>query len=218
MENSRLAVFDIDGTLLPGTSCERMFVKHLIKKKIIGFRNFISFTVRGIALAPNGRAYIIKANKGYLRGFSSEHMVKIGMDFFKSYIAKRISKKGIIKLMDHKKNGDRVVLLSGMPEFLLKNFAEFLEADEYYGSVMEIEGNRFTGRTVGVFPLAEGKVKIIETVLKKHDLKWDDVTTYADHYLDRLLLQRAGKPVAVNPHEKLKTAAERNNWRIEYFS
>ena len=77
MENSRLIIFDIDGTLLPGTSCERMFFKHLVKKKILGLRNLINFVVRGIALAPKGKAYIFSANKGYLGGFLAEYMDKI---------------------------------------------------------------------------------------------------------------------------------------------
>ncbi|UCE65762.1 MAG: HAD-IB family hydrolase [Candidatus Zixiibacteriota bacterium] len=217
MENPRLVVFDIDGTLLPGTSCERMFFKHLVKQKIVGFRNFVNFAVRGIALAPKGKTYIIKANKGYLRGFSPEYMNNIGMEFFKSDIINRISKKGIIRLTEHKNKGDKVVLLSGMPEFLLRNFAEFLGVSEYYGSVMEVNNKKFTGKTIGVFPLAQGKVKIIETGLRQHDLKWGDVTIYADHYLDRFLLQKAGEPTAVNPDDRLKAVAESNNWPIEYF-
>ena len=217
MENPRLVVFDVDGTLLPGTSCERLFFKHLAKKKIIGLRNFINFALRGIALSPKGKAYIFSANKGYLGGFSVKYMDKIGIDFFKSHIANKISKGGTIKLNEHKNNGDRVVLLSGMPEFLLKNFAKFLEVSEYYGSVMEIDNDKFTGKTAGVFPIVRGKVDVVEKILKKYDLDWLQVTAYADHYHDRFLLQKAGTPIAANPDEKLKAIADHNNWQIEYF-
>jgi phosphoserine phosphatase len=127
MENARLVIFDVDGTLLPGTSCESLFFKYLVKKKILGLRNLINFAIRSIALAPKGGAYIFSANKGYLGGFSSKNMDGVGTDFFNSHIANRISKKSIIKLNEHKNNGDIVVLLSGMPEFLLKNFAAFLK-------------------------------------------------------------------------------------------
>ncbi|UCC79074.1 MAG: HAD family phosphatase, partial [Candidatus Zixiibacteriota bacterium] len=117
----------------------------------------------------------------------------------------------------HKNNGDRVVLLSGMPEFLLNNFAEFLKVSEYYGSVMETKDSRFTGKTVGVFPIVRGKVEVVEQIIEKYNLDWQNVTAYADHYHDRFLLQKVGLPVAVNPDEKLKALAEHNNWRIEYF-
>jgi len=217
MENPRLVVFDIDGTLLPGTSCERLFFKYLVKKKILGLRNLFKFTIRIIVLAPKGKAYIFSANKGYLGGFSAEYMDNIGSVFFKSHIANRISKNGIIRLNEHKDNGDRVVLLSGMPEFLLKNFAEFLEVEEFYGSVMEINNHKFTGKTVGVFPIVKGKTDVVEKILKRHDLDWHHVTAYADHYHDRYLLQKAGQPVAVNPDDRLKILAEEQNWVIEYF-
>jgi HAD superfamily hydrolase (TIGR01490 family) len=217
MENPRLIVFDVDGTLLPGTSCERLFFKHLAKKKILGLGNLFKFTIRGIALVPKGKAYIISANKGYLKGFPAEYMENIAKDFFNSHIANRVSKKGIIELNEHKDNGDKVVLLSGMPEFLLKNFAESLNVGEYYGSVMEIKDNRFTGKTVGVFPIARGKVVAVEKIMNKYRLDWRHVTVYADHYHDRFLLRKAGKPVAVNPNERLKEIAVSNSWDIEYF-
>lgn len=217
MEKPSLVIFDVDGTLLPGTSCERLFFKHLVKKKILGLRNLINFTIRGIVLAPKGKAYIISANKGYLRGFSVEYMENIAKDFFNSHIADRISKRGMIKLNEHKNNGDRVVLLSGMPEFLLYNFSEFLKVDEYYGSVMEINNNKFTGKTDGVFPIARGKIAAVEKIIKRHNLDWRHVMAYADHYHDRFLLQKAGGPVAVNPNEGLKILAEKVNWKIEYF-
>lgn len=217
MEKSRLIIFDIDGTLLPGTSCERMFFRYLLKMKILHLSNLLYFGLRGIALARNGKSYIIKANKGYLRGFEIEYITEIGLKYFNSDISPLISTKGIAQLKQHQKNGEKVALLSGMPEFLLKNFAEFLDVDEYYGSVMEIKQGRLTGKTIDVFPLAKGKVKIAERALERHNFNWPQLTTYADHYLDRYLLEKAGEPIAVNPHEKLMPIAQSNNWRIEYF-
>jgi HAD superfamily hydrolase (TIGR01490 family) len=217
MENPRLVIFDIDGTLIPGTSCERMFFRYLIEKKIIGIGNLINFAWRGMALAPKGRSYIIKANKGYLRGFTPAYMEEVGRRFFQGDIVDRISKKGLIALTEHKMKGHRVALLSGMPEFLLKNFSALFKVPEYHGSVMEIKSDKFTGRTMSAFPLGRGKVEIVKAILKKYGLEWGNVTAYADHYLDRFLLQKAGQPIAVNPDEKLRVVAERNHWRIEYF-
>ena len=217
MEKPQLAIFDIDGTLLPGTSCERLFFRYLLKEKILGPGNLLNFAIRGITLAPRGRAYIISANKGYLGGFTTGFMEKIGMDFFQDEIADRIPKRGIIELLEHRMRGHSVILLSGMPEFLLANFSVLLKVAEYHGSVMETDNDKFTGRTLGTFPLGRGKVDIVEKVLKNHGLQWDEVTAYADHYNDRFLLQKVGKPVVVNPERRLKNIAERNDWRIEYF-
>jgi len=162
-------------------------------------------------------AYIISANKGYLRGFSTEYMENIAKDFFNSHIERRISKRGFTRLTEHKMRGHKVVLLSGMPEFLLRNYSRLFKVEEYYGSVMEINNGKFTGKTVGLFPIVKGKPEVVERILKKHDLDWRHVTAYADHYHDRFLLKKVGHPIAVNPDDKLKALALKNNWQIDYF-
>jgi len=217
MEDTRLIVFDIDGTLLPGTSTERLFSRYLRSNRIAGFSHLFNFIFKGLILAPKGMAYIISANKGYLRGFSDEYMENIAMDFFNSHIEHRISKRGFTRLTEHKMRGHKVVLLSGMPEFLLKNYSRLFKVKEFYGSVMEINNGKFTGNTVGVFPIIKGKLEVVERILKKYNLDWRHVTAYADHYHDRFLLRKAGKPIAVNPDDRLRTIAEKNSWKIEYF-
>lgn len=217
MENTRLIVFDVDGTLLPGTSCERLFFQHLIDRKILKFLNLFHFAFRGMTLLPHGRTYALKANKGYLRGHSLEKMTVIGKEFFQNEVATRISKKGIERLKEHKDKGETIILLSGMPEFLLINFAEYLKVENYRGSKLQIKSGKITGRTVGVFPLSKGKTEIVESIMKEYNIGWGDVTAYADHYGDRYLLGRVGHPVAVNPDYGLRQVAVEKGWAIEVF-
>lgn len=212
-----MIVFDIDGTLLPGTSCERLFFRHLLRKRIIGLRNLFSFGKRAIALVPRGYAYALKANKGYLRGFSPDYMAGIGREFFKDQVSKRISAKGISRIEEHRRNGDNIILLSGMSDFLLRNFSEYLNVDEQIGSTLEIDAGKFTGRTIGHFPLAKGKIEVLMPLLEKYRLDWSDLTAYADHGLDRYLLEKVGHPVAVNPGADLKKIAKSNGWPVESF-
>lgn len=212
-----MIAFDIDGTLLPGTSCERLFVRYLIQNRILRLSNMISLAWRGLALLPKGRVYALKANKGYLRGFRTDHMARIGREFFSKRIVERISKKGIMRLEEHRRKGERILLLSGMPEFLLRNFSEHLGVDDFAGSVLETNEGKFTGRTIGFFPLAKGKVEIIERLLSECQMRWWDVTAYADHELDRFLLEMVGRPVAVNPGPRLRELAEKKGWEIEVF-
>jgi HAD superfamily hydrolase (TIGR01490 family) len=213
-----LILFDIDGTVLPGTSCERLFVHYLILHGILGPSNLIYFCIRGILLFFKGPVHSLKANKGYLRGFTTERISTIGREFFASEVASRISKAAIERINELKRKGERVILFSGMPDFLLANFAEHLGVHEYYGSVMETKAEKYTGRTLGPFPLGRGKVKIIKKLLSDSNYSWPDISFYADHWLDRFLLKRVGKPVVVNPSSgRLRRMARRRGWMVEKF-
>jgi len=230
-----LIVFDIDGTILPGTSCERLFVRYLIENKILRLPQFVDFCWRGITLLHQGLPYITKANKGYLRNFRADDIAKIGAAFFESDVISNISPKGIARIKEYQQKGERVILFSGMPDFLLRNFSDYLGVSEYYGSIMEIRAGRFSGRTVGPFPLAQGKIAALEMIIAgkysaealttKNDpnsndsrnIDWSQITFYGDHWLDRFLMLKVGNPIAVNPKEKLRALAGENGWAIEEF-
>jgi phosphoserine phosphatase len=229
-----LIIFDIDGTILPGTSCERLFVRYLIRNKILRLPQFLDFCWRGFTLIPQGLPFITKANKGYLRNYRADDVAKIGQVFFESDVIPRISLTGIERIGEHQQKGERVILFSGMPDFLLRNFSEFLHVDENYGSIMEIKSGRFTGRTLGPFPLAEGKIRALEMIVNgkystealanvsnrsndNSSIDWSKITFYGDHWLDRFLIQKVGHPVAVNPKEKLRALAIAKGWEIEEF-
>jgi putative phosphoserine phosphatase/1-acylglycerol-3-phosphate O-acyltransferase len=212
-----LVIFDVDGTLIKGTSCEKLFFHHLLDTKKLGFKNLINICLRGIALSRFGKSHIISANKGYLRGFEVDYINKLGKDHFLSYVKNRISRKGIDKINYHKNKSEKIALLSGMPEFLLKNFSDYLEIEQAFGSVLHINNGKYTGHTEGVFPLGKGKVKIVESFFAEYSIFWPDITAYADHHHDRFLLEKVGKPIAVNPNNRLKKIAEKNNWPIEIF-
>lgn len=212
-----MTIFDIDGTLLPGTSCERLFFNYLIDQRILTFRNLFHFGIKGLMLLPKGRAFALKANKGYLRGMSIEQITKIGKLFFDSVVIERLSKKGIRRLNEHRDNGEIIVLLSGMPEFLLINFAEYLKVENYRGSELQVVSGRITGRTLGEFPLSKGKARIVASIINNLNIPWNEITAYGDHYGDRYLLEKVGRPVAVNPDYGLQEIAREKGWEIETF-
>ena len=212
-----MVIFDVDGTLIKGTSCEKLFFRHLQNTNKLKIKHLINFGLNGIALARYGKSYIVKANKGYLRGFDVDYIKELGKEHFETHVKSRISQKGIDKMLQHKTKGEKVVLLSGMPEFLLNNFSDYLKIEQAFGSVLKINNHKLTGGTIGVFPLGRGKVKTIETLLSKNSLTWSEITAYADHYLDRFHLEKVGNPIAVNPDDRLRQLAQTNNWPIEIF-
>jgi HAD superfamily hydrolase (TIGR01490 family) len=168
-------------------------------------------------LLPDGISHCTKANKGYLRGFTPQYMDKLGKQFFDQIIVPRISHKAIDCINEHRDKGQTVILLSGMPQFLLSNFAGFLGIGEYLGSVMETVDGAFDGKTRQPFPLGKGKIAALKLVLDRSGVDWEDLTFYADHWLDRFLLTRVGHPIVVNPHPRLLKLARQKGWQVAIF-
>ena len=235
-----MIIFDVDGTIIPGTSCERLFVRYLRKTGVLGFTNLINHLIRAVSLGPLGGYHAVKANKGYLRGFSAPKMSEMGRDFFREIAAPRISRTAINRIDKHLRDNERLILFSGMPDFLLVNFAEYLQVPEHYGSIMEIEDGRFTGRTLGPFPLGRGKVDALQMVLngfwgsrgfeetsvfsavpqsgqipERLPIDWTAITYYADHWTDRYLLSKVGSPLVVNGQPRLLSLARAKRWPTE---
>jgi len=63
----RLAVFDIDGTLVRGSS-ERAFGRYLARRGLLGPRQIAAFLALGLRTLPSAGRHTLKKNKGYLAG------------------------------------------------------------------------------------------------------------------------------------------------------
>lgn len=70
-ENRSGAFFDLDGTLVPGPSLEKRFLRMLRYRREIGVRNFLRWAAEAARLMPVGFQQIVHANKMYLRGVRS---------------------------------------------------------------------------------------------------------------------------------------------------
>jgi len=159
-----------------------------------------------------------KANKGYLGGLKIDEMDTIATEFFGREVAPKISQAAISRIKEHQVRGERVILLSGMPNFLLTNFSGLLNVPEHYGSVLETADGCYTGLTSNPFPLGMGKVHTLQRILDRAEnveISWSDIVFYGDHWLDRFLFEEVGHPVTVNPGPRLMRLAIAKGWKVE---
>ena len=68
----RWAVFDVDGTLLPSTSMEQMFIKYALKNGLISPVNLLNYLGRAGMLLLKGKPFdAFKRNKAFLKNIST---------------------------------------------------------------------------------------------------------------------------------------------------
>jgi HAD superfamily hydrolase (TIGR01490 family) len=213
-----VAVFDVDRTLVPVTTTERIFIRYLLRKGVLGPRavvRTITFMLRNLRKASPFEA--IRRERAYLSGLPYEKAVRLARRCFQTDIAPRISKAGLEALREHKREGHQVVLLSGSLDFLLEPFKEYVGADHLIAARMEVAGGKLTGRIEGDYPYGGLKATLIRHYAEEHGLDFTRSYAYADHHTDHEVLSLFGNPVVVNPRKKMLAIAEREGWEVKSF-
>jgi HAD superfamily phosphoserine phosphatase-like hydrolase len=117
----------------------------------------------------------------------------------------------LAELAEHRAQGRRVVLASGMFQPLLALWAQRLGA-EAYGTPLEWVDGRLTGRVAEPFNTGERKAETVRGVLAESGARL--VAAYGDTWSDRFMLQMAEEATAVLPDKQLRQLAQTNQWRI----
>ena len=138
--------------------------------------------------------------------------------YLQDIIAPEIRPQAVELVQDHKKQGATTIVITATNEFVASPVARLFGPD----LVMAVELQRdaatgwFKGLVHGVPSFREGKVQRIESWLAQQGLAWADVDSsfYSDSINDLPLLERVNNPVATNPDDTLRAIAQNRGWRI----
>ena len=210
----KLAVFDLDGTILNGTSAERQLFIFLRRRRIIKPCHIILFLMESARLIISGKARSLKKNKYYLYGISRTLLIELLPEFCTERLLPILSSEVIQHMQRLKNEGYRIIVISGTPEIILTTLQSHLPFDEYIGSHLEINDDKITGRVENLFPYGEDKAAALYSRYDKdaidHAVSW----SFANKYSDLPILEPFGNPVAVHPDRKLAAYAKHNGWLI----
>jgi len=116
----------------------------------------------------------------------------------------------------HQAAGDEVWLLSAATQFVVRPVAESLGISCRF-TELEIVDGRITGNVAGEACYGPGKVTWAERIARERGATLADCAFYTDSISDRPLLERVGRPVAVNPDRRLERVARERGWAVERF-
>jgi HAD superfamily hydrolase (TIGR01490 family) len=213
-------VFDVDRTLVPVTTTERLFIRYLLRTHVIGWSvatKTALFVLRSIARQRITPFEAIRRQRAYLRGLSYSKMQQVAQQCFDSDIKPRLSQAGLDAIEEHRAQGHMIVLLSGSLDFLLQPLKEYVQADHLIAARMEVVNGKLTGRILGDFPYGSHKAAFIQHFSEDHGLDFAQSFAYADHHTDHALLSLFGNPVVINPKPKMLEIAQREGWTVKEF-
>jgi alcohol-forming fatty acyl-CoA reductase len=216
--DSRIAaIFDVDGTLIAGTSMEQIFMRFLWRRGELGWLDMLGLLGGAAGAIAAGRSPI-SSNKAYLRGKDSVRMRQLARECFEQEVAPRLLPEAVNRLRWHQSADHFVVLLSGALDMLLEPLAEHLGVTARIGVELETKDRILTGRIMGVHPFGIAKADCLTamTSVAAFDLKRS--FAYANHHTDRFVLAMVGNPVAANADARLRRIAGSRKWMIEEFT
>jgi HAD superfamily hydrolase (TIGR01490 family) len=156
----RLALFDLDGTLLAGDTdalwCDFLIGEGVLERGAFeaGNRAIAERYARG-AITPAEFCAFYAAT---LAGRSAAEWAPLRQRFVAAVIAPRLGAQSLALVEQHRVAGDRLVLTTATSRFLTEPIAEQLGIADLVASELEVVAGRFTGRNAGVVNMRDGKV------------------------------------------------------------
>ncbi|MGF6693553.1 HAD superfamily hydrolase (TIGR01490 family) [Metapseudomonas resinovorans] len=212
----RLALFDLDNTLLAGDS-DHAWGDYLCERGIL---DGIAYKARNDEFYQDylaGRLNI----QDYLN-FSLEILGRTEMaqldqwhrEFMRDCIEPIILPKAEALLAEHRAAGDKLLIITATNRFVTAPIAQRLGVETLLATECEMAEGRYTGRTTDAPCFREGKVTRLARWLTENRLNLDDSCFYSDSLNDLPLLEQVTYPVAVDPDQKLRAEAERRGWPV----
>lgn len=218
-QRPRLALFDLDHTLLPLDSDhgwgEFSIAIGWCDRAEFGRRNdeFFADYLAGRLDVPD-----------YVR-FATESVVQRGPEaaaaaharFMEEVIRPAMRPAAVQLVQSHLDAGDMVAITSATNEFVTRPIAEAFGVHELLATELARDaGGWYTGAIAGIPNMREGKVVRMGAWLAARGLDWDGVesTFYSDSMNDLPLLEKVNHPVATNPDARLRALAQERGWRV----
>lgn len=211
----RLALFDLDNTLLSGDS-DVEWLSFLIEEGVVPQSEQAANEDMARRYSA-GTVPVLDFVRFYLRMYPSHTMEQLlawRTKFVENKIIPRIPQASRTLVDSHR--DDLSVIITATNRFLTEPIAALLGVPHLIATEPEMRDGRFTGEVAGTPCMREGKIERLRTWLKQRGAALADYPEswfYSDSINDLPLLLHVTRPVVVDPDPRLAVEAERRGWR-----
>lgn len=213
----RLALFDLDHTLLPIDSADTW--SYFVVNK-----GGLDPVVYGARIQEFARTY--QAGTFDVEGYVRFQMELLSLfpramldawhrHFMDQHVRPHIRSEALALVESHRNRGDELALVTGTNAYVVTPIAREFGIEHVLAVQPETSGDQFTGGYVGTHTYQDGKVRKVGEWLAAHGSTWDDTITicYGDSINDLPLLERVTHPVVTNGDARLIAIAHERGWR-----
>jgi HAD superfamily hydrolase (TIGR01490 family) len=215
-----LALFDLDGTLIPRDS-DHAFGEFVIE---LGWADADEFKRRNDGFYADYlrgsldiAAYVDFATSPW-RDRTAAELERATELFLDRVVRPMLHPRALALVQRHIDAGDEVAVVTATNDFVTRPIARLFGVDTLIATTLERDvGGKVTGRIAGTPSFREGKVERVRDWLAQSDRTLDAFPRtifYSDSTNDLPLLERVSEPVATNPGPALERIALQRGWPV----
>jgi HAD superfamily hydrolase (TIGR01490 family) len=219
MALAHAAFFDLDKTLIPGSSLF-LLARGLYERDMFRVRDLLRFAwgQARFRLAGELAGDVEMSRESTLKfvcGRSQRELIAWGREIAEDRILPRVY-EDIVRVVDeHRERGNLTYLVTAAPVELAETVASELGMFGAIGTVAEVDSlGRYTGRLVGPVMRGPDKAEAVAEKAAGHGVELVECHAYSDSINDLPLLETVGYPHAVNPDWELRRIANARGWPV----
>ena len=213
-----LAFFDVDNTLMRGTSLFQLG-REAWAKRVIRFRDVALFAWhqrRFIQVGENDEHLVTARERalGLVGGHTQTEILELAESIWEHRIKPRLYPETVDLTQEHVAKGHEVWLVSATPWEIGDLIARRLGLTGALGTRIEVEDGVYTGELIGHVLHNERKAAAVRELAESSGADLADSWAYSDSRNDIPLLELVGHPVVVNPDVILAHHAQQRGWPV----
>ncbi|PJM90518.1 HAD family hydrolase [Achromobacter ruhlandii] len=220
MTSRRLALFDLDHTLLPLDS-DYQWADYLARTGRAGDPDearrqnddLMDRYNRGELTAEQAAEFML----GLLAAHAPFDLAAWHEDFMAEVIRPSITSAARELVESHLEAGDLCAVVTATNSFVTAPIARAFGIPHLVATDAEVQRGRYTGRILGTPSFKEGKVVRVNDWLAAMGLGLADFPEsffYSDSVNDVPLLEKVTRPIAANPSPTLRAIAQERGWQV----
>ena len=213
----RLALFDLDNTLLAGDSdyeWGQFLIDHGVLEREVYEAQNRAYYEQYVAGTLDIHEYLGFALRP-LAEHAAPDLERWHTEFMRLRILPMITPAARALVRRHSQVDDLCAIITATNSFVTSPIAREFGVPHLIATEPEMRDGRFTGRVAGTPCFREGKVERLEHWLSSLGRRLEDFAEsvfYSDSHNDLPLLERVTRPVAVDPDQALAEEAARRGW------
>lgn len=217
----RLALFDLDNTLLEGDS-DHAWGEFLISRNLVDANAHRAENDSYYRQYQEGKLDIhgyVKFTMAPILQLSSAKRKALHEVFMRETVAPMVLDKALALVKQHRDAGDYCLIITATNAFITSPIAAIFGVDQLIATELEIKDDCLTGNIAGTPCYQAGKVAKLEQWLlaqrqPQEQLSLANSIFYTDSVNDLQLLKQVKVPVAVDPDDQLRSTALEKRWDI----